>query len=215
MDKETGDYTPYLDVRERFVDNFHNHAGLGTGFGFVEHHPEYAENGIFYTVHTEAGSALTEDEPHFPAYGGVNYHSVVTEWTADDPAAEVFSGTSRELMRVPFAGRVHTLQQIAFNLTVSPGDPDYGMLYILSGDGGNGVGNDNPQDLATPHGKIFRIDPLGDDSDNGQYGIPADNPFVGTEGALGEIYAVGMRDPHRISWDPEGDHTMYLGHIGE
>ncbi|GAA4884367.1 PQQ-dependent sugar dehydrogenase [Serinicoccus chungangensis] len=215
VDKETGDYSPYLNVRDQFVDNFHNHAGLGTGFGFVEHHPEYAENGIFYTVHTEAGSALTEDEPDFPAFGGTGYHSVVTEWTADDPAADVFSGTSRELMRVPFAGRVHTLQQIAFNPTVAPGDPDYGMLYILSGDGGNGVGNDNPQDLATPHGKIFRIDPMGDDSSNGQYGIPADNPFVDTEGALGEIYAVGMRDPHRISWDPEGDHTMYLGHIGE
>jgi hypothetical protein len=215
VDEETGEHVAYLDVRARFVDNFHNHAGLGTGFGFVEFHPEFADNGVFYTVHTEAGSALTEDTPDFPAFGGTNYHSVITEWTATDPAAQTFAGTSRELARVPFAGRVHTVQQIAFNPTVAPGDPDYGMLYVLVGDGGNGVGNDNPQDLSTPQGKILRIDPMGDDSANGQYGIPADNPFVTTPGALGEIYAVGMRDPHRISWDPEGDHAMYLGHIGE
>ncbi|GMA30299.1 PQQ-dependent sugar dehydrogenase [Litorihabitans aurantiacus] len=215
VDEETGDYVDYLNVRERFIDNFHNHAGLGTGLGFAEFHPEFAENGKFYTVHTEAGSALTEDTPDFPAYGGTGFHSVITEWTATDPAAERFEGTSREVMRVPFAGRVHTVQQIAFNPTVEPGDADYGNLYILVGDGGNGVNNSNPQDLATPHGKIFRIDPLGSDSTNGEYGIPADNPFVDDEGALPEIYAVGMRDPHRMSWDLGGEHTMYMAHIGE
>jgi hypothetical protein len=215
VDKETGEYVPYLDVRAQFLDTFHNHAGLGTGLGFVEHHPDYATNGIFYTVHTEAGAALTQDTPDFPGFGATNFHSVITEWTADDPAAATFVGTSREVMRVPFNGRVHTVQQLAFNPTVAPGDADYGKLYVLVGDGGNGVGNDNPQDLATPQGTILRIDPFGDDSTNGQYGIPADNPFVGTAGALGEIYAVGMRDPHRISWDTGGEHTMYLGHIGE
>ncbi|WP_418275340.1 PQQ-dependent sugar dehydrogenase [Isoptericola jiangsuensis] len=215
VDEDTGEYVDYLNVRDRFVDNFHNHAGLGTGLGFVEFHPEFADNGLFYTVHTESGSALTEDTPDFPGFGATNYHSVITEWTATDPAAEAFEGTSRELMRVPFAGRAHTVQQIAFNPTVTAGDADYGMLYVLVGDGANGVANGNPQDLSTPQGKIFRIDPLGDDSANGQYGIPQDNPFVGTPDALGEIYAVGMRDPHRISWDPAGDHTMYLGHIGE
>ncbi|MGO1581651.1 MAG: PQQ-dependent sugar dehydrogenase [Actinomycetaceae bacterium] len=215
VDRETGEYVDYLNVRDQFADNFHNHAGLGTGFGFAEFHPDFAENGIFYTVHTEGGSALTEDEPDFDEYGGTSFHSVITEWTAEDPAAETFEGTSREIMRVPFNGRVHTVQQIAFNPTVEAGDPDHGMLYILIGDGGNGVDNGNPRDLATPHGTIFRIDPLGDSSANGEYGIPADNPFVDTEGALGEIYAVGMRDPHRISWDTAGDHALYLGHIGE
>ncbi|UFU07979.1 PQQ-dependent sugar dehydrogenase [Ruania halotolerans] len=215
VDKDSGEYVPYLNVRDQFLDNFHNHAGLGTGLGFAEFHPEFAQNGIFYTVHTEGGSALSEDEPDFPSYGNTSFHSVITEWTAADPAAETFEGTSRELMRFPFAGRVHTVQQIAFNPTVEPGDADYGMLYILVGDGGNGVGNGNPQDLSTPQGTIMRIDTAGQDSANGQYGIPADNPFLGEPGALPEIYAVGMRDPHRISWDPAGEHTMYLGHIGE
>ncbi|MFC8599096.1 PQQ-dependent sugar dehydrogenase [Isoptericola sp. NPDC057191] len=215
VDKKTGAYTPYLDVRQAFIDNFHNSAGLGTGLGAAEFHPDFAKNGLFYTVHTEAGTALTEDTPDFPAYGTTGFHSVVTEWKATDPSAPVFEGTSREIMRVPFNGRVHTVQQIAFNPTVRPGDADYGDLYILAGDGGNGVGNGNPQDLSTPQGTIMRIDPLGNDSANGRYGIPDDNPFLDTPGALPELYAVGMRDPHRISWDPAGDHTMYLGHIGE
>lgn len=215
VDKESGEYVPYLNVRNEFIDNFHNSAGLGTGLGSAEFHPDFAENGLFYTVHTEGGTALTEDTPDFPAFGTTAFHSVITEWKASDPSAETFSGTHREVMRIPFAGRVHTVQQIAFNPTVSAGDADYGNLYILVGDGGNGVGNGNPQDLATPQGKILRVNPTGDDSENGEYGVPGDNPFVDEGGALPEIYAVGMRDPHRISWDTEGDHTMYLAHIGE
>jgi glucose/arabinose dehydrogenase len=66
-----------------------------------------------------------------------------------------------------------------------------------------------------PHGKILRIDPAGKNGVNGRYGIPSSNPFVGKPGALGEIYASGMRDPHRFSWDPGGSHRMFLAHIGE
>ncbi|MFE6997509.1 PQQ-dependent sugar dehydrogenase [Microbacterium sp. NPDC057659] len=215
VDKKTGEYSPYLDVRSRFLDNFHNSAGLGTGLGAAEFDPDFADNGRFYTVHTEGGTALTEDTPDFPAFGKTEFHSVITEWTADDPSANIFSGSSREIMRIPFGGRVHTVQQISFNPTVKKGDADYGNLYVLVGDGGTGVGNGNPQDLATPQGKIMRINPAGRDSANGEYGIPKDNPFLDDAKALPEIYAYGMRDPHRISWDPEGDHTMYLGHIGE
>jgi hypothetical protein len=215
VDKESGEHVEYLNVRDEFIDNFHNSAGLGTGLGSAEFHPDFAENGLFYTVHTEAGTALTQDTPDFPGYGNTAFHSVITEWKATDPSAETFAGTSREILRVPFAGRVHTVQQIAFNPTVSEGDADHGNLYVLVGDGGNGVGNGNPQNLATPQGKVLRIDPSGDDSANGAYGIPADNPFLDDATALPEIYAVGLRDPHRISWDPAGDHTMYLAHIGE
>ena len=215
VDKGSGEYVPYLNVRDQFLDNFHNSAGLGTGLGAAEFHPDFAENGLFYTVHTEGGTALTEDAPDFPAYGNTQFHSVITEWKASDPSAATFEGTHREVMRIPFGGRVHTVQQIAFNPTAEPGSAEHGILYILVGDGGNGVGNGNPQDLATPQGKVLRIDPTGSDSANGEYGVPADNPFVGQAGALPDIYALGLRDPHRISWDPEGDHTMYLAHIGE
>jgi glucose/arabinose dehydrogenase len=62
--------------------------------------------------------------------------------------------------------------------------------------------------------EVRRIDPRGTNSANGHYGIPADNPFVGQSGTMGEFYAMGMRDPHRFSWDP-ADGRMFLGHIGE
>jgi glucose/arabinose dehydrogenase len=80
---------------------------------------------------------------------------------------------------------------------------------------GQASGNTDAQNLSMPHGKILRIDPAGHNSRNGKYGIPASNPFVGRKDALGEIYAIGMRDPHRISWDTGGTHRMFLGHIGE
>src|SRR5690606_2195863 len=112
-----------------------------------------------------------------------------------------FSGTATEMMRIAFGGRIHTVQQIGFNPTAEPGEADYGLLYLLVGDGGNGVDNDNPQDLSTPHGTIFRIDPMGSDGRTGEYGIPSDNPFLDDPEALPEIYAIGMRDPHRMSWD--------------
>ncbi|WP_255375807.1 sorbosone dehydrogenase family protein [Saccharomonospora sp. CUA-673] len=107
------------------------------------------------------------------------------------------------------------MQQIDFNPTAKPGDEDYGLLYMAVGDGGIALDSDIPLDLSEPGGKLFRIDPLGDNGPKGQYGIPASNPFVGEEGALGEIYALGMRDPHRFAWDPEGGNEMYLGHIGQ
>ena len=133
----------------------------------------------------------------------------------DDPAADTFAGTSRELFRYRFAGQIHAIQQIDFNPTAEPGDDDYGLLYLAVGDGGYGVETDIPQQLGDPSGKILRIDPAGTDAPNGAYGIPDTNPWVGEPGALGEIWAIGMRDPHRFSWDAEGKHDMFLGHIGQ
>lgn len=212
---EDGDHTLYLDVRGEFEEHFHNHAGLGTGFGFVAFHPEFADNGRFYTVHTESGGAMDEHEPDLPIYRSQSNHGIVTEWTAHDPAADTFAGTHREVLRLGFATQIHGIQQIGFNPTATAGDEDYGLLYVAAGDGGNAVDSDNPRDLSTPQGKLLRIDPLGNDSGNGQYGIPASNPFVGDADALGEIYAYGFRDPHRFSWDPIGNHRLFLGDIGE
>jgi glucose/arabinose dehydrogenase len=72
------------------------------------------------------------------------------------------------------------------------------------------------QNLASGFGKLFRIDPLGNNSANGEYGIPADNPFVADNNpnTLGEIYAYGIRNPQRFGWDPETG-TMYLTDIGQ
>ncbi|MFI1727948.1 PQQ-dependent sugar dehydrogenase [Streptomyces acidicola] len=211
---EDGTPRVYLDVAAAFAPQFFASQGLGQGFGFVTFDPGFRRNGRFYTVHTELASATTA-VPDFRQAAMTKYHGVITEWTADDPAADSFRGTRREVLRIGFAGTIHGIQQIDFNPTARPDSPDRGLLYVAVGDGGEGVRNTEPQDLSLPHGKILRIDPRGTDSANGKYGIPAGNPFTSTPGALGEIYAYGMRDPHRFSWDPSGSHRMYLGHIGE
>lgn len=204
----------YLDVRAEFPE-FLAWRGLGSGFGFVSFHPEFETNGKFYTTHTENPTAPGEETYPGQPLRASGVQSVVTEWTADEPAADSFAGTRRELFRYRFASQIHAIQQIDFNPTAEPGDEDYGLLYLAVGDGGYGVESDIPQRLSDPSGKILRIDPAGTDSPNGQYGVPDTNPFVGEPGALGEIWAIGMRDPHRFSWDAGGKHEMFLGHIGQ
>ncbi|MDG4786606.1 PQQ-dependent sugar dehydrogenase [Micromonospora sp. WMMD1102] len=202
----------YLDVAGTFAPRFFSGQGLGQGFGYVAFHPDFGRNGRFYTVHTESAPS----NPAVPDYSQPNtvFHGIVTEWTATDPAADTFAGSRREVLRIGFGGRVHGIQEINFNPTARRGDAEHGLLYVAAGDGGVGVRNTDPQNLAMPHGKLLRIDPAGSNAPNGRYGIPPSNPFVGRPGALGEIYAIGMRDPHRFSWD-RATGRMYLGHIGE
>jgi glucose/arabinose dehydrogenase len=204
----------YLDVGATFAPQFFSGRGLGQGFGFVAFDPNFKRNGRFYTVHVEDATKATKT-PDFVQPEPILFHGVVTEWTATDPAAETFSGTHREVLRIGFAGQIHGIQQIDFNPNAHRGDADYGLLYLAVGEGGLGVRTTDPQNLTIPHGKMLRIDPRGTNSANGQYGIPANNPFVGRPDVLGEIYAIGFRDPHRFSWDTGGTHRLLLGHIGE
>jgi glucose/arabinose dehydrogenase len=94
-----------------------------------------------------------------------------------------------------------------------------GQLFIVAGTGGVqapivGHGLDgNGQKLTVPLGKIHRIDVDGTDSANGRYGIPRNNPFVSTPGAVKEIYAFGFRNPYRFSFDRNGD--LYVGDVGQ
>ena len=211
---DEGKRSLYLDVKAQFPD-FFSGRGMGSGFGFVTFDPEFEENGKFYTAHTEQFGAIGTKSTTYPAQRNTFLHGVVTEWTASDPSASTFSGTHREIMRLGFATQIHGIQQIDFNPTAEPGDEDYRLLYVASGDGGIGLNTDIPQELTNPYGKILRIDPEGTTGPNGEYGVPSSNPFVGEDGAVGEIYALGMRDPHRFSWDPGGQHRMFLGHIGQ
>ncbi|MEU7828866.1 PQQ-dependent sugar dehydrogenase [Nonomuraea sp. NPDC049129] len=211
---KNGQPQEYLDVGATFAPDFLSGRGLGSGFGYVAFHPDFARNGKFYTVHTEWGAALTTKTPDLTPQPDTKFHGVITEWTATNPKADTFSGTHREVLRLGFNGQVHGIQQIDFNPYARRRDADYGLLYVASGDGGRGSSSDDPQNLAIPQGKVLRIDPLGTNAANGKYGIPAKNPFVTKAGAIGEIYAYGMRDPHRFSWDPQGN-RLFLGHIGE
>jgi glucose/arabinose dehydrogenase len=104
---------------------------------------------------------------------------------------------------------------VAFNPLAQPNSPDFGMLYIGLGDGGSGGDPLNmAQNLGIAFGKIFRIDPLGNNSRNKKYGIPADNPMRNTEGALPEIYAFGVRNPQRFAWDSRNG-AMFMSDIGQ
>lgn len=90
--------------------------------------------------------------------------------------------------------------------------PD-GMLYIGMGDGGSG-GDPERRSLAINEllGKMLRINPLA--SGDQPYTVPADNPFVGVDGAAPEIWAIGLRNPWRFNFDPEtGD--LWIGDVGQ
>lgn len=203
----------YLNVRATIGSRFFSGRGLGTGFGFVAFHPEFGTNGRFYTVHSESPNG----QPDW-TQSGAQVHSVLTEWTATNPAAATFSGTRRTLMRIGFAAYIHAIQQIDFNPNATAGSADYGLLYLAVGDGGQGASTGQagtvPQNRNLPHGKMLRIDPRGNNSANRNYGSPPSNPFVGQPG-LGEIYSLGYRDPHRFNWDRGGSRRMFMGHIGE
>lgn len=114
-------------------------------------------------------------------------------------------GTARELLFVdqPFAN--HNGGHLLFG-------PD-GMLWIGLGDGGSGNDpRDNAQSLGTILGKMLRIDPR--PSDGQPYTIPPDNPFAGRPGARGEIWALGLRNPWRYSFDrATGD--LWIGDVGQ
>lgn len=213
-----GAVSEYANLDTTFTA-FVNSPGLGTGFGSFAFHPEFATNGKFYTSHSESPSAIAVDFSNRVAAAPVALHGVVTEWVATDPAAAVFAGTTRELLRVELPGTIHGMQEIAFNPNSQTGDSDYGKLYICIGDGQSTIKGYplNTHRLDSVLGSILRIDPEGSDSANGQYGIPADNPWAadGDTDTLGEIWAYGFRNPHRISWDTGGDGKMLSGDIGE
>tara|TARA_Y100001949_G_scaffold29524_1_gene22645 strand:+ start:182 stop:967 length:786 start_codon:yes stop_codon:yes gene_type:complete len=91
------------------------------------------------------------------------------------------------------------------------------MLYMGAADGGSGGDPLNlSQNPMSAFGKILRLDPMGSNSANGQYGIPSDNPFVNDSRGeiLGEIYALGLRNPQRFSWDPQNG-NMFVADIGQ
>jgi hypothetical protein len=211
---DDSEVTEYLDLRSQTPD-FVDSPGLGSGFGFFAFHPDFAQNGKLYTIHTEAGEALVTRTPDYSHQAGDVIQGVLLEWTTTDPENSTFTGSSKEVLRLGFASQLHGMQQMGFNQSAQPGDEDYGLLYISVGDGERpNAQTNNPQSLSAHTGKIFRIDPLGSDSGNGQYGIPSSNPFVSQKDALGEIWALGLRNPHRFSWDSSTG-AMFIGHIGE
>lgn len=153
-------------------------------------HPDYASNGFFYVSYTDGqGDSV------------VSRFEVSADPNRADPTSEVV------LLRVAQPESNHNGGHLAFG-------PD-GYLYVALGDGGGGgdqhgtIGNG--QELGTLLGKILRIDV---DSATTPYGIPATNPFVARPNSRPEIWAYGLRNPWKFSFDREtGD--LWIGDVGQ
>jgi len=222
--------TVYANVAAAFPFAIYNR--LESGFIGFDFHPEFAKNGLFYTVHGERAmgnpSKLNFIPPGYTEKD-VTYHNVITEWHATNPAANTFEGTRRALLRVAHVvmNLTHPFGYVGFNPTAKPGTPDYGLLYTSGSDtgfsNGGGPNANNPsqtQRLDSVITAILRIDPRSPSVSKGMkglgdYTIPPSNKFAadGDPKTLGEIYAYGFRNAHRLSWDLT-DGTMYASDIG-
>jgi mono/diheme cytochrome c family protein len=189
--------------------------GYATGFGSFAFHPNFYKNGLLYTIHSEKPRSAPSDFA-YPDSIPVLIQCVLTEWKINDPKSGKFEGKSRELLRIDMPTVIHSMQEIVFNPLARPKDSDYGLLYLTMGDGGSAEAgfsflcNTNTQIRAS----VLRIDPKGNNSKNGKYGIPAINPFASDndDKTLGEVYARGFRNPNRVAWTPEG--KMLVSDIG-
>lgn len=200
------DWRVALDITQQ-RPNFTPVPGLATGFGSFAFHPEFYQNGLLYTSHTEKPKSAPADFAYADSIR-VTLQWVVTEWKINDPKATALSGSSRELMRVNVVSPIHGMQELAFNPTAKKGSDDYGLLYIGVGDGGASE-NGYPflcNSKRTVWSSVLRIDPATRNSRNGQYGIPKNNPFArDTDPAtVREVYCRGFRNPNRLSWTPDG-----------
>ena len=208
--------TPYLDLRSQGLSIISPTGEEGlVGVAF---HPNFAGDpsrpgyGKFYTAYSAArGSGV----PDFLANDDADHDQVIREWTASNPFATTFAGTSREVLRVGKYASNHNGGVIRFNPNAQPGSPDYGNLYIGFGDGGGG--NDprgNGQNITSPLGKILRINPLAG-PDGAKYTIPARNPFRTMTVAAPLVWAYGLRNPQQFSWEVGGQGRMFIDDIGQ
>ncbi len=180
--------TPFLNISD-LVSCCGERGLLGLTF-----HPSYVSNGFFYVDYTD-----------------VNGNTRVARYTVskNDPNIADPNSAFPILSQVqPFSN--HNGGQLAFG-------PD-SYLYIGLGDGGSGGDpQENGQNLQTWLGKILRVDVDGDDfpgDPNRNYAVPPDNPFVGNPNALDEIWAYGVRNPWRCTFDRiTGD--FFIADVGQ
>jgi len=177
--------TPFLDISS--LVEYSGERGLFS----VAFHPQYATNGYFYVNYTRKPDGAIVVARYHVSSGNPN--------RAD-------SGSGTPLLTVAHPATNHNGGQLQFG-------PD-GYLYISLGDGGGG-GDDhgligNGQDLSQLLGKILRIDV----NSGSPYAIPPSNPFAGQAGKRGEIWAYGLRNPWRFSFDRQtGD--LFIGDVGQ
>jgi glucose/arabinose dehydrogenase len=222
--------TPFLDLTSRLVAlsaNYDERGLLSMAFhpGFTNpSSPGYRK---VYTYTSEpVNGAADFTVPVTPGFT-FNHQAVIAEWQVSAGNPDVIDpATRREVMRIDEPQSNHNGCTLAFR-------PSDKYLYISLGDGGAandaGAGHNpttgNGQDLTTVLGKILRIDPLdpaltsSNDpaSANGKYRVPISNPFVVTTqpaNRVAEIYALGLRNVFRFSFDPPSD-KLIAGEVGQ
>ncbi len=168
----------------RVVNDEDNERGL-LGLAF---HPNYQSNRLFYVNYTNRRGDI-----------------VIARYIASDNPDRAKAGSAKLIFRIPHRQAAnHNGGMLAFG-------PD-GYLYIAVGDGGGGQ-SANGQKTTTLLGKILRIDVDGT-SEGRAYAIPPDNPFADGTGGRPEIWAYGLRNPFRFSFDRLTD-DMYIGDVGQ
>jgi len=153
-------------------------------------HPRYRDNGLVYVNSTPAGGTM---------------RTRIAEWRlAPAELGKVPAHDERVILEVDQPYPNHNAGQLAFG-------PD-GLLYVGFGDGGwRGDPHGNAQNPKVLLGKMLRIDVDGRSA--GAYAIPPDNPFVGKAGVRPEIWATGLRNPWRYSFDPHG--RLIVADVGQ
>jgi glucose/arabinose dehydrogenase len=176
----------FLDISSKVI------AGGERGLLGLAFHPEYISNGYFYVNYTRADDGATVIS---------RYQLSANDSDAAEPATELV------LLIIPQPFENHNGGKIAFGRD--------GYLYIASGDGGGGGDpQNNAQNRGNLLGKILRID-VNNLAQGMNYGIPADNPFVGnTAGYREEIYAYGLRNPWKFSIDSTSG-AIWLADVGQ
>jgi glucose/arabinose dehydrogenase len=191
-DPEVQEMELFLDLRDRvqFDPKYTEEGLLGLAF-----HPRFKENGEFFVYYS---AKPTKESKHT---------SIISRFHVDPTNANLGDPTSEEiLLRIEQPYWNHNGGTVIFG-------PD-GCFYIVLGDGGKGGDpHRNGQNLGTLFGSILRIDV--DSRDEGlNYAIPKDNPFVGKRGARGEIWAYGLRNVWRMSFDRE-THVCWAADVGQ
>jgi glucose/arabinose dehydrogenase len=175
---------PFLDIRSQVT------SGGEQGLLSIAFAPDYARSGRFYVYFTDRSGDQRI----------VEYHRATA--TRADP------GSARLVLRMADHESNHNGGLMLFG-------PD-GHMYVGTGDGGGGGDRHGPrgnaQDLGSLLGKILRIDPA--PSRGRPYTVPSGNPFTGRAGARPEVYAYGLRNPWRFSFDRRtGD--LSIGDVGQ
>jgi glucose/arabinose dehydrogenase len=189
---------PWLDLTDRLArlnPEYDERGLLGLAF-----HPAFAQNGRVFVYYS--APATNAD---------YNHDNVLSEFHADPGGERADRASERVILRFGQPQPNHSGGGLGFG-------PD-GLLYLGTGDGGGRGDADeghapggNAQDPSRLLGKILRIDVDGDGDE--PYAIPPDNPFADNDGGLPEIFALGFRNPWRLTWEPEGDRRLLVSDVG-